>query len=177
MTAKKPTQSHPAIFLNTRAGQGIVAFVAASASFFLIGLIMSGFPPLGGFIFDHLYYVPHDLHSWSGMVVFWNYASNVLSGVMMMTITAALVSAAVILVFRWLGLKPQWLVLKRFFIWAIVANIVVLLLSTLPLYFLNNNDATLWLQTLVALMLWVQLASMGLPYAVAWLIATRTTKK
>jgi hypothetical protein len=159
--------------MKTRTGQGITAFLVGTAMFFVLGIILSGFPDVAGFLFNNRMYIPRGFGEWTDSVVAWNYASNILAGILLVSVITTVVAAAIILVFRLIGLRPKWPAIKGVFIWAIIANALVLLFSYAQIYLIDDRSASIWLQTGVA---YLQIVSLGLPYTFAWLMATRKAK-
>jgi hypothetical protein len=84
------------------------------------------------------------------------------------------VAAVLILVFRRLGLKPKWPVLRGVFAWTIAADILFFLITYAAPYIENERTASVAQQTLIA---YIELLGLGLPYAFGWLWATRVRTK
>jgi len=155
--------------LKSRSGQGLVAFILGAGTFFLIGVILSGFPTIESFLFNNLLYVPSTPH-WSNADIFWGYAFNIIAGLITMAVVSAVIMSVVILGFRALGFKPKWPVLVNVIAWGISANILVFLLTYAEPFLFNDPSAGVGLQTFIA---YAELLLLGLPYTFAWLWATR----
>lgn len=158
MTAK-PRPDRLASMLKTRTGQGIVAFITGTTAFFLVGLILSGFPGVQNFLVNNLVYEPRII-PWSTADIFWGYVLNIFAGLIMMAIITALITAVMILIFRWLDVKSTWPVLRNVFLWALMTNAFIFLLS----------------YTSHPVVAFAPLLYLGLPYMFAWLMATRKVK-
>jgi hypothetical protein len=158
--------------LRLKTVQGLLAFAIGAVAYFIISVVFYSWNTVGLFIFSNLTYAGTPA-PWSAGERIWAYASGMLTTFIMLTILVTLVTAIMVLKFRWLGLKPTWKTTQRIFFWSLVANTVVFAFNyTMPFVYDDRGTGVI-LQTLIG---YVQLLLLGLPYTFAWLWATRGQK-
>lgn len=156
--------------LKLQAVQGIIAAAVGLGAFFLSGVILSGFPNIQNFVFENMMY--QALRSPATMtVIFWGNVMALLAGLITFVIITAVAGSLIVLVFRWLGVRPVWKAIRRFIGLLIAFNtIAYIVIYILSVALSSPGLPSLWVQVLQA---YLPILAFALPYPSAWLIATR----